>query len=150
MSIGGGGGGSSSSSTSTTPWTNIANQLAGFLGGELKNLGSGSNTSDWIKSLTASSERQTKLGVSNIRESFAGSGLAHSTDIMKSIGDFQTQQTTALNTQISQVQQMGIQDQLSALAEIISLASGSGKTSGSQSNWGLQFAMNLLPGAAPK
>jgi hypothetical protein len=143
MSIGGGGGGSSSASTTTNPWSQIAAQLAGTLKDSLGKLASGGNLSDWIKTLTASSAQATKSGTANIRESFAGSGLAHSTDLAKSIGDFQVQQTTALNAAISGAEQTNIQDQLMALQEIISLASGTSKTSGSSSQWGIDFSLGL-------
>ena len=156
MTLGGSAGGGNSksttntSSTSTTPWTNIANQLSQFLGGQLKSLGSGSSTSKAISDITASTALSTKTGDANIREAFGASGMGTSTTLAKSLADFNTQQTTQLNTQIDTFEQQGVQNQLSALAQVISLASGSGTTTGSaQTNasnfqWGIEAAMKLF------
>lgn len=145
MSIGGGVGGGSSSTyskaTSSTPWSGIASELAGTLKTSLSNLANGSNVSNWIKTLTASSKQATKEGTTNIREAFGASGMGLSTGLAKSIGDFQTNQTTALNENISQVEQQNVSNQLSALQEIISLASGTGSQTGA--NWGSNFGWNF-------
>lgn len=147
MSFGMGGSTSSSTarstSTSTTPWTNIANQLASTLMGNLKGLASGSSITEGVKALTASSERQTKEGVANIKESMGKSGMRFSSDLGKNIADFQTGQTTALGTQIAQFQQTAVMEQLQALNEIISLAQGSGTETGTQTQHGSNFAWNL-------
>jgi len=141
MSIGGSfkGGSQSdrSTSSSTTPWSGIASQLAGTLKTNLSNLASGSNLSNWIKTLTASTQQATKTGISNIKEAFGASGMASSSAFAKSIGDFQVQQQLGLDQSISQVEQQNVSDQLSALQEIISLASGTGSQVGHQ--WGDSF-----------
>jgi hypothetical protein len=137
-----GGGSSSTSSSSSTVWTGIANQLASTLSTSLKSLASGSSTAEGIKALTTSSEQQTKSGVANIKESAGASGMRFSSDLSKNIADYQTSQTTALNTSIANYQQTAVSNQLSALQEIISLGSGSGTTTGSQSGW--NFAAKLL------
>lgn len=148
MSFGAGGSSSSSSSTSTstTPWTNIANQLASTLSTSLKSLASGGSIAAGIKDLTASSALQTKSGIANIKESAGASGMRFSSDLSKNIADFQTSQTTALNTSIANYQQQAVSNQLGALQEIISLGSGSGTTSGSStgSQFGWNFAAKLL------
>ena len=148
MSFGLGGGTSSqtarASSTTTTPWTNIANQLASTLMGNLKALGSGSSIKEGISALTASSERQTKEGIANIKEAFGKSGMRFSSDIGKNIADFQTGQTTALNTQIAEFQQRAVQNQLASLAEIIQLGSGSGTSTGQQTQHGSNFNWDLV------
>lgn len=131
------------STTQTTPWTNIANQLAGLLKTQLGKLGGGSSITEGVQALTASSERQTKEGIANIKESMGKSGMRFSSDVGKNIADFQTGQTTALGTRIAQFQQQAVQQQLSALAEIISLASGSGTTTGKMAQAGGGFGWNL-------
>ena len=145
MSIGGGGGGGSSSqhstSTSTTPWSGIAGQLAGTLKDNLSKLASGSNLTSWIKSITDSTKQATKEGIGSIKEAFAGSGMAGSTDLMHNLADFQTKQTIGMNEQISQVEQANVGNQLAALSEIISLASGTGSQTGAQ--WGSNFGWNF-------
>src|SRR5258708_24532373 len=123
MTVGGSAVGSScsnkSTSTSSTPWTNIANSLSTFLGNTLKGIGCGAGTAKTIDDLTASTRQSTKSGTADIKSAFGASGMSQSTDMMKAISDFNVKQTTALNTQIDQVEQQGIQDQLAALQEII-------------------------------
>jgi hypothetical protein len=75
--------------------------------------------------------------------------MAGSTDIARSIGKFTTDQSTALGTQIAQFTQTGISDQLAALGEIISMASGSGTTTGSGNQFGFNLAAKLISGMAP-
>lgn len=144
MSIGGGASGGShsehSTSSQTTPWTTIANTLAGTLQKNLAGLSSGSNLTSWVKSISDSFKQTTKEGIAGIKSTFAGTGMAGSTDLARNISQFQTQQSTAEAGQISQVQQTNIQDQLAALSEIIGLASGS--YSGTGATWGSQFGWN--------
>jgi len=152
MSLGGSlSGGSKSSrdtSSSTTPWSGIASQLAGTLKTNLSNLASGSNLSKWISTLTQSTTQATKTGISNIKEAFGASGMSVSSAFAKSIGDFQVQQQIGLNQSISQVEQQNVSNQLSALQEIISLASGTGSQVGHQ--WGDTFGWGVTGGIAQK
>jgi hypothetical protein len=150
MSFGASGGasGSTSTSTSTTPWTTIATQLAPLLGQQLSALGSGSSITQGIQALTASSNLQTQQGIANIKEAEGASGARYGSSVANSISQFQTQQTTALNTQIAEFQQGAVQNQLAALSEIISLASGSGTTKGSQTGWNFASGFGIGPGTS--
>ena len=119
-----------SSSSTTTPWTNIASQLASFLGTQLKSLGSGASISQGVQAIQSTFDRSTKQGIANIKESMGESGLRFSTDTGKAIGDFTTGQTTQESLQIQQFQQQAVQNQLSALQEIIQLGAGSQSSTG--------------------
>lgn len=136
-------------SSTTTPWTAIAGQLAQTLMGNLKSLGSGTSISEGVKAITASSERQTKEGIANIKEAYGKSGMRFSSDIGKNIADFQIGQTTALNTEIAQFQQQTVQNQLAALQEIIALGAGSSATtehaSSSSLTWGMEVSAATKP-----
>ena len=149
MSVGGmfGGGSSSQHQTSsqTTPWTNLANQLSGTLKSGLTNIASGSNLTSWIKSISDSFKQTTKSGIADIKSTFAATGMAGSTDLMRNISNFQTQQSVAEASAISRAQQTNVQDVLASLSEIISLGSGSvnqsGHVWGDQFDWGVNFGI---------
>lgn len=146
---------SDSSTTSTTPWTEIANQLGPTLFANLKGLASGSSISEGVKAIGDTFKRTTKEGIANIKEAYGKSGMRFSSDVGKTIGDFTTGQTTAESLQVQNFQQGAVQNQLNALMEIISLASGSGtqtsKGATSGGGFGWNFAVNLLsPRTAPR
>lgn len=142
-------GGSSSSShaksaqTSTTPWTAIANQLAGTLKTNLADLGSGKSIKDTVSAITESTKRGTKEGIANIKEAFGASGLRFSSDLMHNLADFQTGQQTSLNKGIASATQIGMSQQLQALQSIIALGAGSGTTTGTSDVHGSQFGWDL-------
>lgn len=135
-----------SDTTSTTPWSDIAKQLAGTLKTNLKDLGSGKSIKEGVTAIGDVFKRSTKEGIANIKESFGRSGLRFSTDVGKAIGDFSTGQATQEAQQVAQFQQGAVQNQLAALNEIISLASGTGKQSSAQAGggFGWNFAMKLV------
>jgi hypothetical protein len=141
---------STSTTTSTTPWSDIAKQLAGTLKTNLQSLGGGSSISEGVSAIGDVFKRTTKEGVANIKEAFGKSGLRFSSDVGKAIGDFTTGQTLAQTKEVEQFQQQAVNNQLNALQEIISLASGTGTqtstgaTSGGGFGW--NFAMKLIGG----
>lgn len=134
---------SSTTQTETTPWTDIAKSLGPTLLSNLKSLGSGSSITEGVKAIGETFKRSTKEGIANIKEAFGKSGMRFSSDLGKSIGDFSTGQTTAEATQVAQFQQGAVMNQLSALSEIISLASGSGTQTGNSATAGGGFGWNF-------
>lgn len=148
MSFGFGGSSSSThgTTTSTTPWTNIANQLANTLKTSLQGIAGGVNVSNWIKTITSAINEQTKQGIASIKSTFAATGMAGSTDLMRNIGNFQAQQSLALGQGIMSAEQTGLSDELASLQDIISLAAGSGTTVGAQhgGNFGWNTAFSLI------
>jgi hypothetical protein len=137
-----------SETTSTTPWSDIAKQLGPTLMSSLKSLGSGSSIAEGVKAIGDTYKRSTKEGIANIKEAFGKSGMRFSSDLGKSIGDFSTGQSTAEATQVAQFQQGAVMNQLNALQEIISLASGTGTQKGAQQGggFGWNFAAKLIGG----
>jgi hypothetical protein len=144
MSLGLGGGSSSSKSTSTTPWTGLLPTLAPTLVSGLQSVASGSSIGQGMQAITNNVNQITQTGIQGLKQAFAGSGMGKSTSMLQGISQFVQQQSTGLASQLAQYQQTGVGQQLSALAEIISMASGSGTNLGSQSSMGWNMAIPLL------
>lgn len=141
-----GGGSQQNRTTSTTPLSGLLPQLTSTLISGLKGIGGGGGTQQGVQALTNVSQQQTGYGIGAIKQAFAASGMAGSSDIARSIGRFVSDQSTNLAGQVAQFTQTGIQDQLAAISEIISMASGAGMTESHGSNFGWQLAIKMLKG----
>jgi hypothetical protein len=146
MSLGVGGGYSSQSTQqqgmTTTPWTQLLPGLAPTLTGGLQNIAGGGSTAQGMQAITNLSKQDLTTGIQGMKSAFAGSGMAQSTDLMRGISTMTQQAQTGLTAQLAQFYQQGIQDQLAALAAIISMASGSSQfvQTGHQSGWDISAA----------
>lgn len=147
VSFGAGGSSSSSHQTGTSqttnPWSSVAAALSSTLTGGLKSLAGGGDVTGTIKALTASSGEATKAGSANIREAYGAAGGNMSTGLAKSLADYSTQQTTALNTSITQAEEFNTSTMLQSLQDIIALGTGTSTTNSQGAAWGSQFGWDL-------
>jgi len=118
---------------------------------ELKSVAGGGAIGKGVQAITDQVNQITQTGIQGIKSAFAGSGMGKSTDVLRAISQFTQQQSTGLASTIANFEQTGVQNQLSALAEIISMAQGSGSnvSTGSANQFGFQMGMKLIPGMAP-
>lgn len=107
--------------STNSPLTTMFTSLFGGPGGAgskgigaLSSIASGSGTAALDKALTESSRLSTISGVAGLKEAFGSTGMGSSSSLAKSIGQFQTSQSSALQTNIAQGNLQAQGQQLSA------------------------------------